>query len=177
MVVNGVRIDISSAGPNSIVLIDGVTSAAAGNVVSGGSSTSRNVVSSSSSITTSSSSSQISSLYNSYPGLPLNTNTLGTPSNIYSSPAGLPSSPNPAPIIIANAQAAYNPTRDANTITIDEVKRTAIFNRQINANKAIANLVSIVQRLTANVNAAQSDILTLEAILRNTQNVNNACEE
>lgn len=84
-----------------------------------------------------------------------------------SSPAGAPSVYNPAPTIIANAQAQYNAARDANQITVDDIKRRAIFNRQINANKAVANLVTIVQRLTANVNAATNDLTTLTQILNN----------
>ena len=48
---------------------------------------------------------------------------------------------------------------------MDEVKRNAIFNRQIAANKAVANLLAIIQQLTANVNAAKADIVLLEKIL------------
>lgn len=42
------------------------------------------------------------------------------------------------------------------------MKRDATFNRQLNANKAVANLIAIIQQLTANVNAAQNDLPTYE---------------
>ncbi len=50
------------------------------------------------------------------------------------------------------------PSRDAKTPTVDDIKRNAAFNRQLNANKAVGNLISIVQQLTANVNAAKNDL-------------------
>lgn len=178
LIVNGVRVDVNSAGPGSVVLINPASTASIANTYSSASTSSQRTTSySSPSASSSSSSSQLSSLYNSYPGLPSNTNQISMPANLVSSPAGAPSIPNPVPTIIANAQATYNVARDANKITVDDVKRTAIFNRQINANKAVANLITIIQRLTANVNAARSDIITLEGLLRNAENANTACNE
>lgn len=66
------------------------------------------------------------------------------------------------PNIIRTIQAPYDPQRDSTPLTVDTVKRNAVFNRQINANKAVANLVAIIQQLTANVNAARNDIPLLE---------------
>ena len=45
-----------------------------------------------------------------------------------------------------------------NTITAEDVKSTAIFERQLNAAKALANLLSIVKQATANRNAALLEI-------------------
>ena len=56
------------------------------------------------------------------------------------------------------------------------MKRRAIFNRQINANKQVANLISIVQKLTANVNAARNDLTTLSDLLAEAENANAGCE-
>lgn len=81
------------------------------------------------------------------------------------------------PSVIANANAPYNPERDQRTITPDEVKRNAAFNRQLNANKAVANLIAIIQQLTANVNAAKNDIGILEQQLRDAENANNQCND
>lgn len=77
--------------------------------------------------------------------------------------------------MISRAQAEYNVERDARKITVDEVKRNAIFNRQITANKAVANLLAIIQQLTANVNAAQADIVVLEQALKEAEAANNEC--
>ena len=49
--------------------------------------------------------------------------------------------------MIANAQATYDPNRDARKITEYEVQRNAAFLRQENAQKSIANIVTIIQRL------------------------------
>lgn len=107
-------------------------------------------------------------LYSSYPGLPSGTNVVPPSGSFPSipSPSGPPSTPNPTPNVIRTIQATYVTERDTNTITVNDVKRTAIFNRQLNANKAVANLVAIIQQLTANVNAAQNDIGLLEQALR-----------
>lgn len=78
-----------------------------------------------------------------------------------SRPTGAPTSPNNEALLISRSQAEYDAERDGRKITIDEVKRNAIFNRQISANKAVANLLAIIQQLTANVNAAKADILVL----------------
>lgn len=179
LIVNGVRIDVNSAGPGSVVLINPSSTQKIASTYSSTSTSSSRTAStySTNNLSSSSSSSQISSLYNSYPGLPSNTNAISFPANLVSSPAGAPSIPNPGPTIIANAQATYNVARDANKITVDDVKRTAIFNRQINANKAVANLITIIQRLTANVNAARSDIVTLQGLLRKATDANTACNE
>ena len=81
------------------------------------------------------------------------------------SPSGEPETSNIVPAVIRNIKAEYNAERDGREITIDEVKRNAAFNRQIAANKAVANLLAIIQQLTANVNAAKTDIILLEKIL------------
>lgn len=103
----------------------------------------------------------VAALYESYPGLPAGTAPAVSADGRYPTaplPSGKPAGPNIISSIISNAQAPYNPARDAKQITVDEVKRNAAFNRQLNANKAVANLISIIQQLTANVNAAKNDI-------------------
>ena len=47
------------------------------------------------------------------------------------------------------------------------MKATAIFERQLNANKAIANLLDIIEQLTANANAAKADIPSFDADVKN----------
>lgn len=74
------------------------------------------------------------------------------------SPSGIPSTPNPTPNIIRNIQATYSVPRDSQPISVNDIQRNSVFNRQLNANKAVANLISIIQQLTANVNAARNDI-------------------
>lgn len=111
----------------------------------------------------------ISGLYSGFPGLPSGTNVLPNPGSnfpTFPSPSGNPSSPNVVPGIIRTIQAPKNPARDQTPPTVEEVKRNAVFNRQLNANKAVANLVSIIQQLTANINAARNDIPLLEQALR-----------
>lgn len=117
-------------------------------------------------------------LYQGYPGLPSGANPAPTNGGRYPTPpppSGNPSTPNIVPSVIANAQAPYVPSRDAKTPTIDDVKRNAAFNRQLNANKAVANLISIIQQLTANVNAAKNDLTTFQDQLTASQNANNDC--
>lgn len=84
----------------------------------------------------------------------------------FPSPSGNPSNPNIVPGIIRTIQAPKNPQRDQTPPSVEDVKRNAVFNRQLNANKAVANLVSIIQQLTANVNAARNDIPLFEQALR-----------
>ena len=93
------------------------------------------------------------------------------------SPSGKPQTPNIVPHVISSAQAQYSQERDGRKITVDEVKRNAIFNRQITANKAVANLLAIIQQLTANVNAAKADIVILEKNLAEAEAANNACND
>lgn len=66
------------------------------------------------------------------------------------------------PSIIKTSQA---PRSDANRnkITEDDIKTTAIFERQLNANKAIANLLDIVDQLRANIKAATDDMVIFES--------------
>lgn len=112
---------------------------------------------------------QVSNLYSNEPGLPAGTNVIPNAGSNFPStptPSGNPSTPNVVPNIISRIQAPYNPERDSTPLTVDQVKRNAIFNRQITANKAIANLVAIIQQLTANVNAATNDIPLLEQDLQ-----------
>ncbi len=121
--------------------------------------------------------SQVVSLYENYPGLKANESV--TPaSGVYpTSPpvTGPPLTPTITPSIIANAQVAYNSARDAKPITIDDVKRNAAFNRQLNANKAVANLIAIIQQLTANVNAAKNDVGIVQKSISNLQITNDEC--
>lgn len=92
-----------------------------------------------------------------------------------SSPEGAPRTPSITPTLIQTTQATYSVERDAREITIDEVARNAAFNRQLTANKAVANLLAIIQQLTANVNSAKADILVLEKKLADADQANNAC--
>lgn len=71
------------------------------------------------------------------------------------SPNFIPSS---LPTQIQNYNYDTVTTRDTYTITQDDVKSRAVYERQINANKVVANLLSIIQQLTANVNGVQADI-------------------
>ena len=93
------------------------------------------------------------------------------------SPEGKPKNEGIIPTVIKNTRADYVPERDSRKISVDEVKRNAAFNRQINANKAVANLLAIIQQLTANVNAAKADVIALEKVLAAAQAENNACNE
>lgn len=120
-----------------------------------------------------------SDLYSSYPGLPSGANLIPPSGNFPTgpSPSGLPSTPNPVPNVIRNIQATYSVPRDSNPISPNDVKRNSIFNRQLNANKAVANLISIIQQLTANVNAARNDIGLLEDALNTAELNYNNCNQ
>lgn len=118
-------------------------------------------------------------MYAAYPGLPAGTNVV-PPSGSFPtipSPSGNPSTPNPTPNVIRTIQASYSTERDAQPVTVDDVKRNAVFNRQLNANKAVANLIAIIQQLTANVNAARIDIQTLEQVLKDAELAYNNCNQ
>lgn len=176
LTINGVRVNLAQGGAiggtfgvSGISGVSGVSGVSIGGGAFGTGFTS-NVVPTAQNIQTITQSS-VSSLYENYQGLPSGASTprINIP---ISSPAGNPSTYNPAPVIIANAQAQYNAARDANTITVDDVKRTAVFNRQINANKAVANLITIVTRLTANVNAANNDLIILNRLEQEAKNAN-----
>lgn len=71
-----------------------------------------------------------------------------------------PDNINTTPMLIQQAQAPRT-SATRNQISPDMVKVNAMFQRQINANKAIANLLDIIDQLRANTNAAKSDIPTL----------------
>lgn len=45
----------------------------------------------------------------------------------------------------------------------------------MNANKGVANLLAIIQQLTANINAAKNDIIIFENQLVAAQEANNDC--
>lgn len=60
-----------------------------------------------------------------------------------------------ASMFIADSQATYNPARDSYKPTAFDIKKDAVLRRQSNANKAVANLISIMQGLTANSNSAK----------------------
>jgi predicted nucleic acid-binding Zn-ribbon protein len=66
--------------------------------------------------------------------------------------------PSNLPTQIQNYNYDVVTTRDTYTTTTEDVRSQAVFQRQINANKAVANLLSIIQQLTANVNGVQADI-------------------
>ena len=68
--------------------------------------------------------------------------------------------PNVIPNIIRTTQAPRSQA-NRNRITEDDIQSTSVFERQINANKAIANLLDIVDQLRANVNAAEGDLKIL----------------
>jgi chromosome segregation ATPase len=59
---------------------------------------------------------------------------------------------------IANYQYKVDPNRDTYKTTQLDVEARAVFLRQLNANKHVANLLERVQSLTANVNGVQADI-------------------
>lgn len=118
----------------------------------------------------------VAALYASYPGLPSGSAPGLSGNGRYPTgpvPTGRAATPNIIPSVISTAQAAYVPARDAKPVTVDEVKRNAAFNRQLNANKAVANLIAIIQQLTANINTAKSDISTVEKSLASLDSANN----
>lgn len=120
----------------------------------------------------------VAPLYDNYPGLPAGSGPNPPADGRYPtppSPSGPPSLPNIVPSLISSAQAPFNPNRDTRPITVDEVKRNAAFNRQLNANKGVANLISIIQQLTANVNAAKNDIGTLDNLFKTAESNYNEC--
>lgn len=91
------------------------------------------------------------------------------------SPEGTTRLPNVIPTVIQKAQATYSVERDGREVTADEVARNAAFHRQLNANKAVANLLAIIQQLTANVNAAKADIVLLERKLVDAEVASEEC--
>ena len=163
--VNGVRVGINEGGA-----VGGTFGVSQGSAASSSSSSS-----SSSSGSVSVTSSTVTSLYESYEGLPAGA-SVSRQGFTYTTPTGAPRIENVAPRIISTAQAEYDFSRDANAITVEDVKRTAIFNRQISANKAVANLVAIVRKLTANVNAATNDLQVLTNLLADADAANAECE-
>lgn len=62
--------------------------------------------------------------------------------------------PNYTPLQIASNQATRTPV-NRNPITADDVKSRVIFDRQMNAARALGNLLSIIKQATANKNEAQ----------------------
>jgi chromosome segregation ATPase len=91
------------------------------------------------------------------------------------SPEGTTRLPNVIPTVIQKAQATYSVEKDGREVTVDEVARNAAFHRQLNANKAVANLLAIIQQLTANVNAAKADIVLLERKLVDAEVASEEC--
>lgn len=67
--------------------------------------------------------------------------------------------PNVNPNLIASSRAPRTDTSRV-PITADDIKTRAAFDRQINAAKALANLLSIVKQATANRNVAQQETIT-----------------
>lgn len=82
---------------------------------------------------------------------------------------GNPDVPNFTPTQIASNQAQRTPS-NRNTITADDVKARVIFDRQMNAAKALANLLSIVKQATANKNAAQEEVNKRQQLLNGAAN-------
>lgn len=84
----------------------------------------------------------------------------GNPFPTQTFPTG--TSPNFIPSNLATQIENYNyqvvTSRDTYSTTTEDIRSQAVFQRQINANKAVANLLSIIQQLTANVNGVQADI-------------------
>lgn len=64
---------------------------------------------------------------------------------------GNPDTPNYTPLQIAGNQAQRTPV-NRNPITADDVKSRVIFDRQMNAARALGNLLTIVKQATANKN-------------------------
>ena len=62
------------------------------------------------------------------------------------------------PQLIANAQATYNPARDSKPITQFDIKKNAAINRQLNAAKAIANILTIIDRLSTSINLERNNL-------------------
>ena len=71
--------------------------------------------------------------------------------------------PNFTPTEIAGSRATRT-NQNRNEITADDVKTRATFERQVNAAKALANLLSIVKQATANKNAAQEETVKRQAL-------------
>lgn len=66
--------------------------------------------------------------------------------------------PSNLPMQISNYQYKVVPSRDTYQVTQLDIENQAVFTRQLNANKIVANLLSIIQSLTANLNGVQADI-------------------
>lgn len=87
-------------------------------------------------------------------GSPAPAGTNGAYPNIKFPTGGNLNTPNPTTNLIASNQAPRS-SNIRNQITADDVKTKATFERQLNAAKALANLLSIVKQAIANKNAAQ----------------------
>lgn len=75
--------------------------------------------------------------------------------------------PNFTPTIIST-QNSTPTSSNRNTITVDDVAEKVIFERQLNAAKAIANLLAIVKQATANKNAAEQEVQDRERLYNST---------
>lgn len=102
------------------------------------------------------------------PGATAPSTTTATPSDssyptIKFPTGGNVNAPNFTPTEISNSRAPRS-TANRNEITADDVKTKATFERQVNAAKALANLLSIVKQATANKNAAQEETVKRQAL-------------
>ena len=71
--------------------------------------------------------------------------------------------PNMVPTLLGDSKAQRSDVT-RNPITADDVRTRAAFDRQINAAKGLANLLSIVKQATANKNAAQEETLKRQTL-------------
>ena len=80
------------------------------------------------------------------------------------------------PIIIANAQAKYDPARDARPITQQQITTDAAYIRQSNADKAVANLLSIIRDLNIEISKGKAIITQLDQSVEAAQNSSRECK-
>ena len=74
---------------------------------------------------------------------------------------GDPNSYNPTPSRISTEQSQASET-NRNTITYEDVRTTALFERQLNAARSLANLLDILKQASANKNLALQEISVRE---------------
>ena len=79
--------------------------------------------------------------------------------------------------MIANSQAEYDPKRDSRNISAYEVRKKAALQRQLNANKAISNLLEVIEKLTENVRNAFSSIKIYEKKVEEAKKGVKSCQD
>jgi chromosome segregation ATPase len=67
--------------------------------------------------------------------------------------------------------------QNRNQITSEDVRSQSIFERQLNAAKALANLLDIIKQATANKNAASVEIQSRQVLSEDALSVQRAAEE